>query len=112
MLKLPKNKFYLCRRSNESITMTESLKEIKQQIGNGHIDNALDLLDQLITTHPELAADAYYLRGNAYRKKGDWQGALNCYQKAIDINPNSPAAEARNMVMDILNFYNKDMFNQ
>ena len=32
--------------------------------------------------------------------------------EAIALNPDSPAAEARNMVMDILNFYNKDMFNQ
>ena len=55
---------------------------------------------------------AYYLLGNAFRKQGDWQGALNNYQEAIDINPDSPAAEARNMVIDILNFYNKDMFNQ
>lgn len=92
--------------------MTEKLSEIKQQIGNGHIKDAISLLDQLITTHPELAAEAYYLKGNAYRKTGDWQRALNNYQEAINLNPEGPATEARNMVMDILNFYNKDMFNQ
>ncbi|WP_300726363.1 tetratricopeptide repeat protein [uncultured Bacteroides sp.] len=90
----------------------ESLKEIREQIGSGQAENAIALLNQLINTHPELAAEAYYLRGNAYRKMGDWQGALNSYQEAIELNPESPAAEARNMVMDILNFYNKDMFNQ
>ena len=78
--------------------MIESLKEIREQIGSGQAENA--------------TAEAYYLRGNAYRKMGDWQGALNSYQEAIELNPESPAAEARNMVMDILNFYNKDMFNQ
>lgn len=92
--------------------MTEKLSEIKRQIGNGHIENAINLLDQLIATHPELAAEAYYLRGNAYRKMGDWQGALNNYQESINLNPEGPAREARSMVMDILNFYNKDMFNQ
>ena len=38
--------------------------------------------------------------------------ALNNYQKAIDLNPESPAADARQMVIDILNFFNKDMYNQ
>ena len=55
---------------------------------------------------------AYYLKGNACRKLGDWQGALNNYQEAININPESPAKDARAMMIDILNFYNKDMFNQ
>ena len=92
--------------------MTEQLREIKKLIGNGNAETAIDQLNQLITQHPETAADAYYLRGNAYRKLGDWQGALKSYQEAISLDPESPAAEARNMVMDILNFYNKDMFNQ
>ena len=54
----------------------------------------------------------YYLRGNAYRKKGDWKQALDNYQYAIEINPDSPAVQARKMAIDILNFYHKDMFNQ
>lgn len=93
-------------------TMTEKLKEIKNLIAEGSTEHAIDQLNQLINLNPEYAAEAYYLLGNAFRKKGDWQGALNNYQEAIALNPDSPAAEARNMVMDILNFYNKDMFNQ
>lgn len=38
--------------------------------------------------------------------------ALNNYLEAIDRNPDSPAFEAKKMTMDILEFYNKDMFNQ
>ena len=56
--------------------------------------------------------EVYYLRGNAYRKQGNWQQALNNYQSAIEINPESPALQARKMVMDILEFYHKDMYNQ
>ena len=37
---------------------------------------------------------------------------LNNYQYAIDLNPESPAQHAYQMAMDILNFYNKDMYNQ
>ena len=49
---------------------------------------------------------------NAYRKLGDWQMALNNYLEAIALNPESPAVQARAMAMDILEFYNKDMYNQ
>lgn len=54
----------------------------------------------------------YYLLGNAYRKMGNWQQALNNYLEAIERNPESPAVSARDMIMNILNFYNKDMYNQ
>ncbi len=94
------------------IIMTEKLKDIKNLIAEGSTDHAIDQLNQFINQNPEYASEAYYLLGNAFRKKGDWQGALNNYQEAIALNPESPATEARNMVMDILNFYNKDMFNQ
>ena len=92
--------------------MTEKLKTIKKLIDEGETSTAIDQLNQFLAQTSQDADMAYYLLGNAFRKQGDWQGALNNYQEAIDINPDSPAAEARNMVIDILNFYNKDMFNQ
>lgn len=94
------------------ITMTERLKEIKSKIDDGEIDAAIQELNKLLAQHPDNADYAYYLLGNAFRKQGDWQGALNNYQEAIALNTDSPASEARRMVMDILEFYNKDMFNQ
>ena len=45
-------------------------------------------------------------------KMGNWQQALNNYLEAIERNPESPAVSARDMIMNILNFYNKDMYNQ
>ena len=92
--------------------MTERLKTIKKLIDEGKTSTAIDQLNMFLAQNSQDADMAYYLLGNAFRKQGDWQGALNNYQEAIDINPDSPAAEARNMVIDILNFYNKDMFNQ
>ena len=85
--------------------MNEQLNHIRQLINEGHVDTAISRLNDWLQTASSPTAEAYYLLGNAYRKKGDWQGALNNYQE-------SPAADARKMVMDILNFYNKDMFNQ
>lgn len=91
----------------------EQLKNIKDSINDGDVDKAIENLTRYLSNKENpLADEAYYLLGNAYRKKGNWQQALNNYQSAIDINPESTAADARKMVIDILNFYNKDMYNQ
>ncbi len=88
------------------------LKEIKELIANGEIEIALQHLEEYLKADNPHKDEAYYLKGNAYRKLSNWQQALNNYQKAIDLNPESPAADARQMVIDILNFFNKDMYNQ
>lgn len=58
-----------------------------------------------------MTAEEYYLEGNKYRKKGNWQAALNNYLEAIKLDPESPAVEAKRMIDSILNYYCKDMFN-
>jgi tetratricopeptide (TPR) repeat protein len=58
-----------------------------------------------------MTAEEYYMQGNAYRKVGNWQEAINCYIKAIELDPESPAREAKRMLDDILNFYHKDYYN-
>ncbi|EGJ72346.1 Tetratricopeptide TPR_1 repeat-containing protein [Bacteroides coprosuis DSM 18011] len=85
--------------------------DIEQKIEDGNTSEAIENLQQLLASNNENQDNIYYLLGNAYRKMGNWQMALNNYQYAIDINPISPAKQARAMVIDILNFYNKDMFN-
>ena len=86
--------------------MKEELDKIKEKIATGKADEAIRLLGKLLAARPERreAASAYYLLGNAHRKRGDWQQALNNYQEAIELDPDSPAAEARRMMMDILEF--------
>lgn len=61
-------------------------------------------------THIE-EAERYYRIGNAHRKQSDWQHALECYNHAISLDPDSPAAKAKEMLENILNYYCKDMFN-
>ena len=56
--------------------------------------------------------EKHYRTGNEYRRKGDWQNAINHYLEAVAINPESPAKGALEMLGDILDFYNKDMYNQ
>ena len=58
-----------------------------------------------------MTAQEYYELGNKYRKEGNFQLALNNYQAAIALDPDSPAVEAKQMLDDILNFYHKDYYN-
>lgn len=58
-----------------------------------------------------MTADEFYRLGNEFRKKGDWQQALNNYMEAIALDPESPAVEAKKMLEDILDFYHKDAYN-
>jgi len=56
-------------------------------------------------------SEAYYEQGNAYRREGNWQKALECYAEAIELDPESPAVHAREMLNSILGFYSKDALN-
>lgn len=87
--------------------MKEGIKEL---IYEGRTEEAIRLLDDYIAEHPE-DDEGWYLRGNAYRKREDVRQALNNYLKAMELNPGSPAVEAHNMLMKILDFYNKDLYN-
>lgn len=86
------------------------METIKQLISEGNIQEALHLLDEYLTHHKD-SDEAWFLRGNAYRKIGETRLAINSYLEAIALNPQSPAQEAYNMMIKILDFYNKDMFN-
>lgn len=66
------------------------MDKIKQLILDGNIEEAIRLLDEIIAANPQ-NDEAFYLRGNAWRKKGDMQLAINNYLEAMAINPDSPA---------------------
>ena len=87
----------------------DSIEKILVEDGT---DEAIRLLEEYITSSPEPSDRAYYLLANAHRKKGDWQLAINNYLEAMAINPESPAANAYAIANEILDFYNKDMYNQ
>ncbi|MBQ7350301.1 MAG: tetratricopeptide repeat protein [Bacteroides sp.] len=92
--------------------MKENIITIKGLIQEGKLDLAINQLEQQIQQGTSYDDELYYLLGNAYRKQGNWQLALNNYLEAMERNPESPAVHAYQMTMDILNFYNKDMYNQ
>jgi len=59
----------------------------------------------------EMTAQDYYQKGNECRRRGDWQGALNNYIRATELDPESPAVYAKEMLDNIMNYYNKDCYN-
>ena len=58
-----------------------------------------------------MTAEEYLQLDNECRQRGDWQNALANYMEAIELDPNSPAVVAKEMLENILNFYNKDAYN-
>ena len=75
-------------------------------------DEAIALLDRYRKDGGTMDAGLFYLLGNAWRKKGSWQMAINNYLEAVHLDPDSPAARALDIANEIMAFYNKDMYNQ
>ena len=95
--------------------MREDLDKVRTYIKEGKLDDAIRYLANCIVaaaiTPGEDKSELYYLLGNAYRKKGDFDLAMNYYTLAIEENPETPAVEARRALHGIMSFYNKDMYN-
>jgi len=58
-----------------------------------------------------MTAEEYYKQGKEYQRKGDFQNAMNSYMEAIDLDGDSPAVQALEMLQNIMEFYNKDAYN-
>ena len=85
---------------------------IKDLLDNHKADEAIALVESYRAEGGEMDDTLFYLLGNAWRKKGNWQMAMNNYLEAVNLNPQSPAASALDIANEILDFYNKDMYNQ
>ena len=56
-------------------------------------------------------AQQLYIQGNAHRKQQRWAEAMNAYEQAEALDPESPAAAARKMLSAILDYRCKDYYN-
>lgn len=84
-------------------------KEIETLVANGDTEKAMSILEGIINKHEN--AEAYYLRGRLKWKLGQKTQAMSDYNKAVSIDPTSPAAVALRMANDVMDFYNHDMYN-
>ena len=78
--------------------------------GQQALDAASEIIDSK-DVNRETLANAYYLRGNAYRQNGNVRMALNSYLESMGLDPDGPAAEAYRHIQELLDFYNKDYYN-
>lgn len=90
--------------------MADNYQHIIQATDEGRLDDATQLINDALRQHPD---NAYliYLKGNICMKRGQWGQAISMFLQAENIDPQCPAAQARRMLNDIMNFYNKDMYN-
>ncbi|MDE6715759.1 MAG: tetratricopeptide repeat protein [Muribaculaceae bacterium] len=86
-------------------------EKIKQLLAQNKLQPAIEMLNAIIEATPE-SDEAHLLRGHAYRKMEDWKRALSDYATARSINPDNSAADiAYNSTVEVLNFYNTDLYN-
>lgn len=90
--------------------MNEQKQHITSLIDSGNIAVAIEELEAYLLTSGN-DDEAYLLLGNAYRKCENWEKAMNAYARASELNPDSPAKDAYNMILQILNFYDTDRYN-
>lgn len=78
-------------------------EKINRLIAENNLEKALAYIDEWLSNHSK-DDKAYYLKGLVFWKQGNWKLTIENYLKAIEINPNSPAKQAYEMVMNIINF--------
>lgn len=96
----------------ETPTDMPTLQEIKASARSGSStpEETLAALDAYIGAHPG-DDDALTERGLLYWSLEKRAAAINDYLAAIKINPESRARQAIKSAYDILNFFNKDLYN-
>lgn len=88
-----------------------TLDDIKKRIEDGS-DNgeAITWLTEYLNANPE-AEEAYIMRGMQYWSKSQRGKAITDYLSAIRLNPDSQAKTLLASANQILDFYNKDLYN-
>ena len=92
----------------------KTIQEIKDMLSRSEGEQALKAANEIVenkASSRETLAQAYYLRGNAYRQNGNVRMALNSYLEAMELDPDGPAAEAYRHLQELLAYYHKDYYN-
>ena len=85
-------------------------EELKDKIRELNGEEAVRFLTDYIAQHPE-DDGAYTLRGMKFWGMQKRSAAINDYLAAIRINPESRAVQALKATNEILDYYNKDLYN-
>lgn len=64
-----------------------------------------------VSSSPSEEARQHYLRGRELWRQGDRGGAITEYNKAVALDPKSPARTALAMANEILDFFDPNQLN-
>lgn len=88
-----------------------TFEELKSKIHSiVNTDEAINTISEYLVENPT-DDRALTLRGLKHWSNGNRAEAINDYLAAIKINPDSTAVQALQATNDILNYYNKDLYN-
>lgn len=96
--------------------MEKTLQQIKDMLGRSESCDVIAHCDYIIEKedngeNKKYIAQLFYLRGNAYRQLGEWGKAMSSWLEASERDPESPAKQAYAHALEILDFYNHDLYN-
>ncbi|MCM1349419.1 MAG: tetratricopeptide repeat protein [Firmicutes bacterium] len=84
--------------------------DITTLVAAEEFDKAIEALKKALAEDGD-NAEAWYLLGKAYWRKGERSEAMSCYAKSVALDPDSPAGYALEQARDIANFFNPDLLN-
>ncbi len=91
--------------------MIELLKKANELFELGNIDESLFLTEEVLKMNDK-DVEALILLSKIFYKNQEWGKSLNCLNKILDIQPgNNIALNYKQMVLNILTFWNKDNYN-
>ena len=93
----------------------KTIEDIRKMLEQSQTADVIAAVDELAAHRGGMSARnmamAFYLRGNAYRQRGEWGKAMNSYLEAIDLDPDGPAQAAYHQAQMIMGYYCKDYYN-
>lgn len=90
--------------------MTKTLEEIRKTAASDNAEAAVKELDAYLAENPD-SEEALVLRGKLCWSLNRRGQAMTDWLAAVKLNPNSKAAMMIKTGNEILNFYNKDLYN-
>lgn len=91
--------------------MSDSIVNAKKLIDAGRIEEAAAVLEGITEGGDVLMAERHYLMGRIAWKLGQKTDAINHYEAAVALDPASEAVVALEQAREIMDFFNKDLYN-
>lgn len=83
---------------------------IQKALEEGKLKEAETVCDEFEKSFGQ-TGEVFFWKGRIAMKQSRWGEAISFFQQAENLDGHPAAAECRNMLNDILNFYHKDLYN-